>query len=79
MRAGDIDICASRANRIIYHDDTDNIIMQLNEDFADLITEAKVFLISGFNAMHERGAPRRPAGVAVANHGKTPQRRTGLL
>ena len=51
VSAGDIDICASRANRIIYHDDGDNVTMKLNEDFADLITEAKVFLISGFNAI----------------------------
>jgi ADP-dependent phosphofructokinase/glucokinase len=51
VHAGDIDICADRANRIIYHDDDDNVIMQLNEDFADLITAARVFLISGFNAM----------------------------
>ena len=51
VRAGDIDICSSRANRIIYHNDTDNIIMKLNEDYADLITAARIFLISGFNAM----------------------------
>jgi ADP-dependent phosphofructokinase/glucokinase len=51
VRAGDVDIWAPRANRIIYHDDTDNVIMRLNEDFGDLITEAKVFLVSGFNAM----------------------------
>ena len=51
VRAGDIDICAGRPDRIIYHDDTDNVIMHLNEDFGGLITGAKVFLISGFNAM----------------------------
>jgi ADP-dependent phosphofructokinase/glucokinase len=51
VRAGDVDICAGRANRIIYHDDTDNVVMRLNEEFAGLITGAKVFLISGFNAM----------------------------
>jgi ADP-dependent phosphofructokinase/glucokinase len=48
---GDIDICAARANRIIYHDDADNVRMELNEEFAGLITGAKVFLVSGFNAM----------------------------
>lgn len=53
VKAGDIDICASRANRIIYHHDTDNITMKLNEDFADLLTDAKVLLISGFNAMQD--------------------------
>jgi ADP-dependent phosphofructokinase/glucokinase len=51
VRAGDIDLCPGRANRIIYHNDADNITMRLNEDYANLITEAKVFLISGFNAM----------------------------
>lgn len=54
VRAGDIDICTSRANRIIYHHDDDNIIMNLNEDFADLITDASVFLVSGFNAMQSK-------------------------
>ena len=52
VRAGDIDLCAPRANRIIYHDDHDNIRMAINEDYARLITEARVFLVSGFNAMH---------------------------
>lgn len=51
VKANDIDICASQANRIIYHNDDDNIAMNLNEDFAELITQAKVFLLSGFNAM----------------------------
>lgn len=52
VRAGDIDLCAPRANRIIYHDDHDNIRMAINEDYARLIAEARVFLVSGFNAMH---------------------------
>jgi ADP-dependent phosphofructokinase/glucokinase len=51
VRAGDIHICTRRANRMIYHNDQDNITMHLNEAFANLITEAKIFLISGFNAM----------------------------
>jgi ADP-dependent phosphofructokinase/glucokinase len=51
VKANNIDICSSQANRIIYHHDDDNISMSLNEDFSDLITDAKVFLISGFNAM----------------------------
>ncbi len=53
VRAGDIDICAPRANRIILHDDTDNVTMRLNETFGELITGAQVFLISGFNAMRD--------------------------
>jgi ADP-dependent phosphofructokinase/glucokinase len=51
VKANGIDIRTSQANRIIYHKDEDNIAMNLNEDFSDLITGAKVFLISGFNAM----------------------------
>lgn len=51
VKAGDIDIFTSQENRIIYHNDDDNTIMNLNEDFSDLITGAQVFLVSGFNAM----------------------------
>lgn len=51
IKVGDIDICANQENRIIYHNDDDNITMNLNEDFSDLITGAQVFLVSGFNAM----------------------------
>lgn len=54
VKAGDIDICTSRENRIIYNNDYDNIVMNLNENFSDLITDARVFLISGFNAMQSR-------------------------
>ena len=53
VRAGDIDIHTSRPNRLIYHSDDANIIMNLNEEFADLITDARVLLISGFNAMQD--------------------------
>ncbi|GIV70302.1 ADP-dependent glucokinase/phosphofructokinase [Caldilinea sp.] len=48
-----IQIRSSRANRIIYHNDIDNIQMHLNEEFAHLITNAKILLISGFNAMQD--------------------------
>lgn len=51
VKAGDITICTAQANRLIYHSDTDNITMSLNEDFADLLTDAQVLLVSGFNAM----------------------------
>ncbi len=54
VKAGDIDICTSRANRIIYNNDYDNIIMKINEDFSNLITDARIFLISGFNAMQSK-------------------------
>lgn len=51
VKAGDIDLRAHHPNRLIYHCDSDNIAMNLNERFADLIADAKVLLISGFNAM----------------------------
>lgn len=54
VRAGGIDICAGRANRIIYNNDYDNIAMKINEELSGLITEAGVFLISGLNAMQSR-------------------------
>lgn len=54
IKAGNIDICTSRANRIIYDNDRDNITMELNEEFSNLVTDAKVFLISGFNAMQSK-------------------------
>ncbi|MEZ4584085.1 MAG: hypothetical protein R3A10_21025 [Caldilineaceae bacterium] len=53
VRAGDIDI-GNGANRIIYHSDVDNVRMAINEEFAALITAARVCLVSGFNAMHDR-------------------------
>ena len=54
VKAGDIDIRASQANRLIYHSDDDNIAMNINEDFAELAIEAKALLISGFNAMQSK-------------------------
>ncbi len=54
VKAGDIDIRASQANRLIYHSDDDNIAMNINEDFAKLAVGAKALLISGFNAMQSR-------------------------
>jgi ADP-dependent phosphofructokinase/glucokinase len=51
VRAGHIDLHAVQADRLIYHNDTDNITMKLNEDFSKLISESEVLLVSGFNAM----------------------------
>lgn len=58
IQANDIDIRTQHANRLIYHCDEDNIVMALNEAYADLIREAKVLLISGFNAMHDEALLR---------------------
>jgi ADP-dependent phosphofructokinase/glucokinase len=54
IKAADIDICTSRSNRIIYDNDYDNIQMALSPAYRNLIGQAKVFLISGFNAMQDQ-------------------------
>ena len=51
VQARDITIRTGRANRIIYDNDDDNIVMRISPDFASLASDARVFLISGFNAM----------------------------
>ncbi len=54
VTASDIDIYTSRSNRIIYDNDPDNVEMKLSGNLRELITDAEVFLISGFNAMHSK-------------------------
>lgn len=54
VKAGDIDIHTSRANRIIYSNDDDTILMNINEDFSNLVAEARIFLVSGFNTMQSK-------------------------
>ena len=54
VSAGDIDIRATQPNRLIYHSNDARITMNLNEDFADLVMESKVLLISGFNAVQNK-------------------------
>ncbi|MDF2985351.1 MAG: hypothetical protein K0R50_861 [Eubacterium sp.] len=70
VRAGDIDICTNRANRIIYNNDYDNMLMKLNEELSDLVAHAKVFLISGFNAMQNKDllAQRLKALLKIMNN-----------
>lgn len=51
VQAGDISIRTQQSNRIIYTNDDDNLVMELAPGLASLAAEARVFLISGFNAM----------------------------
>jgi ADP-dependent phosphofructokinase/glucokinase len=51
--ANDIHIEAERPNRIIYTNDKDNALMRLHPDLPSLFADAKVFLVSGFNAMQD--------------------------
>lgn len=53
VKVGDIDVTARCDNRLIYHKDDDNIAMKLSPTFADLVTDAKLVLVSGFNAMQD--------------------------
>jgi len=54
VKAGVIDILAGRANRIIYSNDDHTIALNINEDFSKLVTEARIFLVSGFNTMQSK-------------------------
>ena len=65
VKAGDIDIHASRANRIIYSNDHDTILMKINEDFSTLVTKAKIFLVSGFNTMQSKDLLARRLGSVL--------------
>lgn len=49
----DIAITTPHANRIIYHNDYDNMMMKLNSQYASMMSDARLFLISGFNAMQD--------------------------
>lgn len=51
IHTDDLSIQSPVANRIIYTNDRDNALMHINEDFAQLIDEARILLISGFNVM----------------------------
>ncbi|MEU7740084.1 ADP-dependent glucokinase/phosphofructokinase [Nonomuraea sp. NPDC049158] len=54
VRAGDIDIRAPFPNRLIYVNDPANESMLLSDELGSLLREARVFLISGFNAIRDR-------------------------
>jgi len=54
VRAGDIDIRAPFPNRLIYVNDPANEAMLLSDELGSLLRDARVFLISGFNAVRDR-------------------------
>jgi ADP-dependent phosphofructokinase/glucokinase len=51
--ANDIHIRTERPNRVIYANDKDNALMRLHPDLPLLLEDARVFLVSGFNAMQD--------------------------
>ena len=79
LRAGDIDISARQANRLIYHCNADRIAFKINEDFADLVADAQVLLISGFNAMQDEQLLRRRLGAVSRILEHLPQAATVYL
>ncbi|SEG24923.1 ADP-dependent phosphofructokinase/glucokinase [Nonomuraea solani] len=54
VRAGDIDIRAPFPNRLIYVNDPANESMLLSDELGSSLRDARVFLISGFNAVRDR-------------------------
>lgn len=54
VRAGDLDITAPFANRLIYVNDPANAAMLLADELGARLRAAEVFLISGFNAMRDK-------------------------
>jgi hypothetical protein len=53
VRAGDIDIDAPFPNRLIYVNDPANGSMLLSQELGGLLRAARIFLISGFNAIRD--------------------------
>ena len=79
VSAGDIDIVARQANRLIYHCNADRIALKINEDFSDLITGARVMLVSGFNAMQSEGLLRERLASVNRLLGRLPADATVFL
>lgn len=67
VQVGDEVIVAPRANRLIYVCDEPNVQMEIDDGLGDMLADAHVFLISGFNAMVSEEALRdRLASMADA-------------
>jgi ADP-dependent phosphofructokinase/glucokinase len=66
VRAGDIDIRAQHANRIIYTNDPPNRDLVLAQDLPDALATADVFLISGFNVMRDEALLRNRISTLAA-------------
>jgi len=54
VRAGDIDLCAPRSNRLIYVNDPPNRELVLSEQLGETLADAAVFLVSNLNAIQDR-------------------------
>ena len=58
----DIDFVIPQSNRVIYVNDPDNTALALSEGLGNALAEAKLFLVSGFNAMHNQALLLRRLG-----------------
>jgi ADP-dependent phosphofructokinase/glucokinase len=55
VRAGDIDLRAAHPNRLIFAHDPPNGELVLSDQLGEVLSEAKVFMISGFNSIQYTG------------------------
>ena len=55
VRVGDIDIRGRFPNRLIYVNDPANEALELSAELGPLLRDARIFLISGFNAIRDEG------------------------
>lgn len=53
IAAGDVDVTAAHPNRIIYTNDPPNRELRLSPDLGPALTDADVFLVSGFNTIQD--------------------------
>ncbi|NEE00999.1 ADP-dependent glucokinase/phosphofructokinase [Phytoactinopolyspora halotolerans] len=53
IRANDLDLCAPHSNRIIYVHDPPNRELRLHPQLGDVLSNAEIFLVSGFNSIQE--------------------------
>ncbi len=53
VRAGDVDVSAARANRLIYVNDLPNRELVLSPDLGGVLRDAAVLLVSGFNTIQD--------------------------
>ena len=56
IKAGDVDLRAPHANRLIYVHDPANRDMALSDDLPAALRTAELFLVSGFNSMQDAAA-----------------------
>ena len=54
IRANDIDFTTPRENRVMFSRDIDSLHMEISPDYADMIQDAEVFLLSCFSEILEK-------------------------